>query len=151
MPKKKFAETKVGKFLKEKAPKILDKVADFLPDKGGLGILKNILDTDKELSPEDKVYALELLKADMEEMQEITKRWEADMKSDSWLSKNARPLVLLSAILMLYVFIVLDSIKIKFEIKESWIDLYEMMLVTTIGAYFSSRAIEKYHSRKYKD
>lgn len=59
--RKKFRDTKVGKFLKEKAPKILDTVGDVLPEKGVLGIVKNIISSSDELSPEDKSTAIEYL------------------------------------------------------------------------------------------
>lgn len=146
--KKPFKETKIGIFLKEKAPAILDKIGDVLPDKGVLGIVKNIIDKDETLSPEDKAHALKLLEMDMDEIREITKRWEADMSSDSWLSKNSRPIVLLSLVGMLFIFMGLDSFNIQFEIKESWISLYETILVTVIIAYFGSRGVEKYQSMR---
>jgi hypothetical protein len=60
--KKKFRDTKVGKFLKEKAPKILDTVGDVLPDKGVLGIVKNLISTSDEMSDEDKQLAFEQMK-----------------------------------------------------------------------------------------
>lgn len=141
--KKKFKDTKLGIFLKEKAPDILDKVADILPDKGGLGIVKNLLEKNDKLSPEDKEYAQMLLDHQLKEQEEITERWKYDLEHGGWLSKNSRPLVLLSAVLMLYVFIILDSSGVKFDIKESWISLYEVILVTTIGGYFGLRSWEK--------
>ena len=141
--KKKFKDTKVGVFLKEKAPEILDQVGEFLPDKGGLGILKNIITSNQKLTPEDKEMALKYLEADIEMEREITKRWEADMNSDSWLSKNARPLVLLSAMLVLYVLMTLDSTGAVFEVKREWIDIFGSVLMTVIIAYFGARGAEK--------
>ena len=89
--KKKFKDTKVGVFLTEKAPDLLDKVGEFLPDKGGLGILKNIITNDDLMPSKDKDMALKLLDQDIAEMDNISARWESDMSSDSWLSKNTRP------------------------------------------------------------
>jgi len=146
MPRKKFKETRIGLFLKEKAPMILDKIGDVLPDKGVLGLVKNLIDKDETITTQDKEQALKLLEMDMDEIKEVTKRWEADMNSDSWLSKNSRPIVLLALIGMLFVFMALDSFKIQFDIKESWIILYETILVTVIIAYFGSRGVEKYQS-----
>lgn len=145
---KKLKDTRIGKWLKEKAPNVLDTVGDLLPDKGVLGVVKNLIDKDDKISPEDKAHALELLKIEMEEEKEITGRWKADMSSDSWMSKNARPLVLLAAVGMLFIFMFLDSLNINFEVKENWISLYEMMLITTIGAYFGMRSWEKTQSIK---
>ena len=95
MAKKKFAETKVGKFLKEKAPAVLNSIGDILPDQGGLGIVKNIISSDNSIEPQDKEMAMKLLEQDIAEMQNVSNRWNSDMKSDSWLSKNTRPLALI--------------------------------------------------------
>ena len=96
-PKKKFSETKVGAFLSKAAPGILGIAGDVLPDAGVLGLVKNLIkkEPDATLPPEDKEKALKLLEQDMVEMQEVSKRWESDMKSDSWLSKNTRPISLI--------------------------------------------------------
>ncbi|MAB53706.1 MAG: hypothetical protein CMG80_18500, partial [Marinobacter sp.] len=87
MPKKQFKDTKVGQFLSKAAPGILGTVGDVLPDQGLLGIVKNLIQKEDPvvLPPENKEKALKLLEQDMVEMQEISKRWDSDMKSDSWL------------------------------------------------------------------
>lgn len=142
--RKPFKETRIGVFLKEKAPVILDKVGEFLPEKGGLGILKNMITKDEKLSPEDKEFALKELELDIKEMEQITERWKADMTSDSWLSKNARPLVLMSVVAFMFVFITLDSFyKISFDVSSEWIDLYKYVLMAAITAYFGVRGVEK--------
>jgi hypothetical protein len=82
MSKKKFNETKVGKFLSKAAPGILDLAGNVLPDAGVLGLVKNLIHKDTALPLEDKEKALKLLEQDMIEMQEVSKRWERDMKSD---------------------------------------------------------------------
>mgnify|MGYP003318048339 CR=1 FL=1 len=94
MSKKKFNQTKVGKFLSKTAPGILDLAGDVLPDAGVLGLVKNLIHKDPVLPAEDKEKALMLLEQDMTEMQEVSKRWESDMKSDSWISNNSRQLSL---------------------------------------------------------
>ena len=83
--KKKFSETKVGAFLSKAAPGILGTVGDVLPDQGVLGMVKNLIhkEPDTVLPPEDKEKAIKLLEIDMIEMQEVSKRWDSDMKSDS--------------------------------------------------------------------
>ena len=93
--KKKFNKTKVGAFLSKVAPGILDIAGDVLPDAGVFGLVKNLIKKDPALPTEFKEKALMLLEQDMIEMQEISKRWESDMKSDSWLSKNTRPMSLI--------------------------------------------------------
>ena len=141
-PKKKFKETKVGKFLKEKAPNILNTVGEFLPDRGGLGIVKNIISSDPNIEKTDKETALNLLEQDIAEMNNISVRWQSDMMSDSWLSKNTRPMALIFLTMSMTVFIILDS-TVLLEIKTGWVSLLETLLVTVYVAYFGSRGAEK--------
>ena len=140
--KKKFRDTKVGIFLKEKAPTILDTVGEFLPDQGGLGIVKNLISGDSTINPKDKETALKLLDQDIAEMDNISDRWNSDMKSDSWLSKNTRPMTLIYLTLSMTIFIVLDSTVIL-EINTGWVSLLEALLITVYVAYFGSRGAEK--------
>jgi len=140
--KKKFKETKVGIFLREKAPKILDQVGEFLPDQGGLGIVKNLITSDSNIEPKDKEMALKLLDQDIAEMNNISSRWQSDMTSDSWLSKNTRPLTLIYLTLAMTIFIVLDS-TVVLDINAGWVSLLEALLITVYVAYFGSRGYEK--------
>ena len=86
--------------------------------------------------------ALKLLEQDIAEMNNISSRWQSDMKSDSWLSKNTRPMALIFLTLAMTIFIVLDS-TILLQIKESWVSLLETLLITVYVAYFGSRGAEK--------
>tara|TARA_R110000744_G_C18955985_1_gene516266 strand:- start:48 stop:488 length:441 start_codon:yes stop_codon:yes gene_type:complete len=139
--KKKFKDTKVGKFLiGEKG--LFQILANTLPDKGVLGGLKDIILQSHKLTPEDKETALKLLEMDIVEMQEISKRWNSDMVSDSWLSKNTRPLALLFLTFATTVFILLDSLS-DISINSLWIDLLKSLLITVYVAYFGSRGMEK--------
>lgn len=140
MPKKKFSETKVGKFLL----KVGSTLGEALPESGYLGVLRGLITTDSKLTPEDKETALKLLDIDIAEMQEISKRWESDMKSDSYLSKNTRPLALLFLTVSMVFLIVLDSLNIDFGVSEEWIDLLKSLLITVYVAYFGSRGVEKF-------
>ena len=142
--KKKFKETKLGKFLQKVGSSILDKAEDILPDSGFYGIIKNLISTDKQLTPQDKETALKLLEMDMVEMQEVSKRWESDMKSDSWLSKNTRPMTLIFLTISTVFIIILDSLNIDFGVNTEWIDLLKSLLITTYVAYFGSRGVEKF-------
>ena len=143
MEKKTFKETKIGAFLANKAPKVLAAIGDVLPDQGGLGVVKNIISSDNKIKAVDKEEAMRLIELDMQELKEISSRWRADMKSDSWLSKNTRPLALVfltaSAVLMMAV----DSFHLQFDVDESWINLLKTLLVTVYVAYFGSRGAEK--------
>ena len=144
-PKKKFKDTKVGKFLLGKSG-VIDVITNILPDQGVLGMVKNLIDKDQELTPQDKETALKLLEQDMIEMQEVTKRWQSDNLSDSWLSKNTRPMTLIFLTVSLVVFILLDGFDIAFGIDSEWINLLKSLLITVYVAYFGSRGVEKFKS-----
>ena len=146
--KKKFKDTRVGKFLSKTAPAILGTVGDVIPDAGVLGLVKNLIQKEDPvvLPPEDKEKALKLLEMDMVEMQEISKRWESDMKSDSWLSKNTRPLTLIFLTVSMVLLVLLDSFEIQFEVDSGWVDLLKSLLITVYVAYFGSRGAEKFKS-----
>tara|TARA_R100000951_G_scaffold84818_1_gene72578 strand:- start:70 stop:531 length:462 start_codon:yes stop_codon:yes gene_type:complete len=143
--KKKFHETKVGQFLSKTAPGILGTVGEVLPNNGVLGLVKNLIHKDPALPAEDKEKALKLLEQDMVEMQEVSKRWESDMKSDSWLSKNTRPLSLIFLSVMTIAFIWVDSHEsISFTVEQEWISLLKTLTTTVYVAYFGSRGAEKF-------
>ena len=145
--KKKFKETKVGKFLSNNGSNIIETLGDVLPSQGILGIAKALIGKDKVLTPENKQRALELLKIDIIEMQEVSKKWSTDMKSDSWLSKNTRPLTLIYLTIITSLYILLDSFDMA-HIDGAWIELLKTLLVTIYVAYFGSRGFEKYQAIK---
>ena len=111
--------------------------------KGVGGVIDN-LHTSKEekLAAEQKVK--ELI-ADYETKMEanITDRWKADMNSDSWLSKNVRPLILIFLVVSTVLMIFIDAGTIQFVVEEKWTDLLQLVLITVIGAYFGGRSFEK--------
>jgi hypothetical protein len=130
---KKFKDTKVGKFLLNNGSGIVNTLGDALPSNGVLGIVKGLIDKDESLPPEDKEKALKLLEIDMVEMQEVTKRWEADLNSDNKLSKNVRPLTLI-------------FFSVAYVI--GWYLDYSLENITgllslIVGAYFGGRSYEK--------
>ena len=112
--KKKFKDTKVGKFLLGIGSNIGENLGDALPDQGVLGIVKNLITKDDNIPQQDKETALKLLEQDIVEMQEVSKRWASDMSSDSWLSKNTRPLSLIFLTVSMVFLILLDSLEIAF-------------------------------------
>ena len=130
--RKKFKDTKVGKFLLGKSG-LLDSIGDVMPDKGLLGMVKKLIDQDPDIPPQDKETAMKLLEMDMIEMQEVSKRWTADMASTSWLSQNVRPLTLVFFSVAYIVGWYLD-----YEL-----DSVAGVLSLIVGAYFGSRGIEK--------
>jgi hypothetical protein len=80
--------------------------------------------------------------------QEVSKRWVADMQSDSYLAKNIRPLVLAFLVVSTVAMVFIDSGTIDFEVKDTWVDLLQIVLITVIGAYFGSRGLEKVKNGK---
>ena len=146
--KKKFSDTKVGAFLCKAAPSILGIVGDVIPDAGLLGVVKGLITKDESITPEDKETALKLLELDLVEMQEVTKRWQSDMSSDSWLSKNTRPMSLIFLTFAMVCLIVLDSSLDEFKVFSGWVDLLQTLLLTVYVAYFGSRGAEKFQKIK---
>ena len=102
------------------------------------------LTTSKEEKLEAKRKLKELiLSHDAEMDKQITNRWNADMASDSWLSKNVRPMVLIFLIVCTMLLIFIDAGAISFTVEEKWTDLLQLVLITVIGAYFGGRSVEK--------
>jgi hypothetical protein len=107
------------------------------------GVLDNVITTeDEKLEAKRKLKEL-ILSHEAEMEKNITDRWTADMNSDSWLSKNVRPLVLIFLIVCTMLLIFIDAGAITFTVEEKWTDLLQLVLITVIGAYFGGRSIEK--------
>ena len=110
---------------------------------GKISDVFSALTKDDTLTPEEKEMLLKELEQDMIEMQEVTKRWQSDMTSDSWLSKNIRPLSLAFLTLTLFIYLILDSSLEGFTIKTEWVNLLSSLLLLVYGGYFGARAVEK--------
>ena len=107
------------------------------------GVLDN-LSTSKEEKLEAKRKMKELMaNYQMEMEKQVTDRWNADMKSDSWLSKNVRPMTLIFVLVCTMLLIFIDAGAINFVVEEKWTDLLQLTLITIIGAYFGGRSVEK--------
>ncbi len=143
MNKKSLKETKVGAFLASKAPKVLEAIGNVLPDQGTLGIVKNLITSDTNIEPVDKEQAMKLIEQDLQELKEVSGRWRADMKSDSWLSKNTRPLTLIYLTFASTILIIIDSFHTLFDVDTAWVELLKTLLITVYVAYFGSRGAEK--------
>ena len=115
--------------------------ADLVKNVGG--VIDN-LHTSKEekLAAEQKVKEL-VANYEIEMEKNITDRWKADMNSDSWLSKNIRPLVLAFLVVCTVLMIFIDAGSINFVVEQKWTDLLQLVLITVIGAYFGGRSFEK--------
>ena len=103
---------------------------------------------DLHTSEEEKLEAAQKVKElvsnyEVEMEKQITDRWKSDMASDSWLSKNVRPMVLVFLVVSTVLMIFIDAGTIKFVVEEKWTDLLQLVLITVIGAYFGGRSLEK--------
>ena len=111
--------------------------------KGVGGVIDNLHTSDEErLAAENKIKEL-IANYEVEMEKNITSRWQADMNSDSWLSKNVRPLVLIFLVVCTMLLIFIDAGKLNFNVKDSYVDLLQLVLITAIGAYFGGRSFEK--------
>ena len=110
----------------------------------GVGGVIDNLHTSKEekLDAEKKIKDM-IMGYEAEMQKQVTERWSMDMKSDSWLSKNIRPLVLIFLVVSTVLLVFIDAGVIAFEVKASWVDLLQLVLITVIGAYFGGRSLEK--------
>ena len=117
---------------------------------GAGDLIKNVggvidkLHTSKEEKLEAEKQIKDMIMGYEAQMQkEVSNRWSMDMSSDSWLSKNIRPLVLIFLCVSTVLLIFIDAGIISFEVKASWVDLLQLVLITVIGAYFGGRSLEK--------
>tara|TARA_Y100001972_G_scaffold4837_1_gene5356 strand:- start:241 stop:639 length:399 start_codon:yes stop_codon:yes gene_type:complete len=112
------------------------------------GVLDELITSkDEKLEAKRKLKEL-ILKHEAEMDKQITDRWNADMASDSWLSKNVRPMVLIFLIVCTMLLIFIDAGAINFVVEEKWTDLLQLVLITVIGAYFGGRSVEKVKNKK---
>ena len=110
---------------------------------GKVSDILNAIGSSKELTEAEKEMLVKELEQDVIEMQEVTKRWQSDMLSDSWLSKNIRPLSLAFLTLTLFIYIILDSALEGFKIASEWVSLLGNLLMLVYGGYFGARTLEK--------
>ncbi len=111
--------------------------------KGVGGVIDNLHTSDEEkLAAEQKIKEL-IASYEVQMEKEISSRWAADMASDSWLSKNVRPLVLIFLVISTVLLIFIDAGVIDFVVQAKWTDLLQLVLITVIGAYFGGRSLEK--------
>tara|TARA_R110001606_G_scaffold129540_2_gene264428 strand:+ start:115 stop:501 length:387 start_codon:yes stop_codon:yes gene_type:complete len=111
---------------------------------GSVGnIVDNLTTSDEERLAAKQAIEEVLMQAESNAQEQVTKRWEADMKSDNWLSKNIRPLICIFLTAIFVVLSLFDGNIGGFVIQESYIPIYQTLLITVYGAYFAGRSIEK--------
>jgi len=107
------------------------------------GIIDNLhTSKDEKLAAELKIKEL-VASYEAEMQKQVTERWKMDMQSDSWLSKNIRPLVLVFLVVSTVLLMFVDAGTIRFKVEDKWTDLLQLVLITVIGAYFGGRSLEK--------
>ena len=107
------------------------------------GVIDNLhTSAEEKLDAERKIKDM-IMGYEAEMQKQVTERWKVDMASDSWLSKNIRPLVLIFLVVSTVLMIFIDAGVIAFEVKDTWVDLLQLVLITVIGAYFGGRSLEK--------
>jgi len=124
----------------------MSKLLDIL----GGGVIKQVGDVIDNLSTseEERLAAKQameevLMQAESQAQEQVTRRWEADMKSDNWLSKNIRPLICIFLTIMFIIISIFDGNLGEFTISPAYIPIYQTLLITVYGAYFAGRSIEK--------
>ena len=137
---KKLRDTKVGQWLKDRAPSVLDVVGDVLPDRGVLGVVKNLVDKDPTLDSESFKAVMD---AEMQAQEQVTRRWEADAKTDVKIAQYIRPVILIVLTVFYMVIMIWDGLSQRFMPPENYINLLEILMLTVFGAYFAGRTVEK--------
>ena len=148
--KEKNGTTRVGDSLrwlasqgKNIAPELLD-IAGAITGIKGLESLANKINGNIELSESDKLMLQANIEMDKQDIISVTDRWKSDMTSDSWLSKNIRPLTLAFLLVCMFLFVMLDSSIKGFVVAKEWVELLKNLLITVCLAYFGSRGVEKF-------
>ena len=138
--KKTLKETKLGAWLKEKAPKIFEAAKDAIPDSGVVGFIKNMIEPDTK----DAAYYEAMHEAERIAQEAITTRWVSDNNSGNKLSQMVRPITLIALLSVYFVIAVWDSVeRFEFDVKPQYIDLLQVLSMTAFGAYFAGRSYEK--------
>jgi len=112
------------------------------------GVADRFIRTKDEKAEFEKEMTNILIEAEAAMQKNVTERWKADLEHGNWLTRSVRPLVLVFLIVATVLMVFIDSGSIKFEVEEKWVDLLQLVLMTTIGAYFGGRSVEKYNKIK---
>ena len=143
--KDKHGTTRVGDFLRDIDLGASLKVVGNLAQ-GNIDGAIDIITGNETMTDEERAFALQVMELDIQEMKGVSNRWESDMKSDSWLSKNVRPLSLTFLTISTVVLIYIDAFDASVTVPNEWIDLLKSLLLGIYIAYFGSRGMEKYRS-----
>lgn len=111
--------------------------------KGVGGVIDSLHTSNEEKLEAEKKIKDMIMGYEAEMQKQVTERWKMDMNSDSWLSKNIRPLVLVFLVVSTVLLVFIDAGAISFKVEDKWTDLLQLVLITVIGAYFGGRSLEK--------
>ena len=114
------------------------------------GVVDRFVRTKDEKAEFEKQMTEILIEAEAAMQKNVTERWKADLEHGNWLTRSVRPLVLIFLIVATVLMVFIDSGSLHFEVEEKWTDLLQLVLMTTIGAYFGGRSAEKFNQVKNK-
>ena len=114
------------------------------------GVADRFIRTKDEKAEFEKQMTEILIEAEAAMQKNVTERWQADLQHANWLTRSVRPLVLVFLIVCRVLMVFIDSGSLSFEVEDKWVDLLQLVLMTTIGAYFGGRSVEKYNQIKKK-
>jgi len=112
------------------------------------GVVDKFVRTKDEKAQFEKEMTEILIEAEAAMQKNVTERWKADLEHGNWLTRSVRPLVLVFLIVSTVIMVFIDSGSIAFEVDDEWKSLLQLVLMTTIGAYFGGRSVEKYNKFK---
>jgi len=112
------------------------------------GVADRFIRTKDEKAEFEKQMTQILIEAEAAMQKNVTERWKADLEHGNWLTRSVRPLVLVFLIVCTVIMVFIDSGSLAFEVEDKWVDLLQLVLMTTIGAYFGGRSVEKYNKMK---
>tara|TARA_R100000908_G_C3687045_1_gene103105 strand:- start:86 stop:493 length:408 start_codon:yes stop_codon:yes gene_type:complete len=114
------------------------------------GVADKFITTGDEKRSFQKDMEQIFLDAEAAMQKNVTERWKADLEHGNWLTRSVRPLVLIFLIISTVIMVFVDSGSITFNVEQKWTDLLQLVLMTTIGAYFGGRSVEKFNQIKKK-
>ena len=131
----------LGKLFGNAGGSVIDKIS---------GVVDKFVHTKDEKAAFEKEMTKILIDAEAAMQKNVTERWKADLEHGNWLTRSVRPLVLVFLIISTVIMVFVDSGSITFNVEQKWTDLLQLVLMTTIGAYFGGRSVEKFNQFKNK-
>jgi hypothetical protein len=144
MSQEKERKTKIGRWLRDHAPDILEVTGGVLPYGQGLQALGRIIEGRANISDAEKQEFMRMLhEQELSAQKAVTDRWQSDMQSDVQLAKHIRPYTLIFCLGLYTILLIWDSLDTNFNVRETYTSILELLLMTVFGAYFAGRTLEK--------